>query len=68
MRILQTPARLFATGGVESYIRNLSDVLVEMGQKVSIICADTPRDNEVNLGVTIVPEEYLFYYMLNPIP
>jgi len=48
MRILQTPARLFATGGVESYVRNLSNELVDMGHEVSVICADTPRDNEVN--------------------
>ena len=48
MRILQTPARLFATGGVESYVRNLSNELVGMGHEVSVICADTPRDNEVN--------------------
>jgi glycosyltransferase involved in cell wall biosynthesis len=48
MRILQTPARLFATGGVESYVRNLSNELLSMGHEVSVICADTPRDNEVN--------------------
>jgi glycosyltransferase involved in cell wall biosynthesis len=48
MRILQTPARLFATGGVESYVRNLSNELVGMGHEVSVICADTSRDNEAN--------------------
>jgi glycosyltransferase involved in cell wall biosynthesis len=53
MRILQTPARLFATGGVESYVRNLSDELVGMGHEVSVICADTPRDNEVNGRINI---------------
>lgn len=48
MRILQTPARLFATGGVESYVRNISNELVGMGHEVKVICADTPKDNEVN--------------------
>lgn len=53
MRILQTPARLFATGGVESYVRNLSNELVGMGHDVSVICADTPRNNEVNGRINI---------------
>ena len=53
MRILQTPARLFDTGGVESYVRNLSNELVGMGHEVSVICADTPRDNEVNRRISI---------------
>jgi glycosyltransferase involved in cell wall biosynthesis len=51
MKILQTPARLFATGGVESYVRNLSNELVGMGHEVSVICADTSRDNNVNSGI-----------------
>ena len=40
MRILQTPIRLFATGGVESYVRNLSEELVGMGHEVAAICAE----------------------------
>ncbi len=51
MRILQTPARLFATGGVESYVRNLSNELVDMGHEICVICADTPRDNDVNVRI-----------------
>ena len=53
MRILQTPARLFATGGVESYLRNLSRELVGMGHEVRVIFADTPRDNEVDGRISV---------------
>ena len=48
MRILQTPVRLFATGGVESYVRNLSRELVGMGHDVGVICADGPGENEID--------------------
>ena len=48
MKILQTPARIFATGGVESYVRNLSRELVGMGHDVGVICADGPGENEVD--------------------
>ena len=48
MKILQTPARIFATGGVESYVRNLSKELIEMGHDVEVICADGPGENEVD--------------------
>jgi glycosyltransferase involved in cell wall biosynthesis len=48
MKILQTPARIFATGGVESYVRNLSKELVGMGHDVEVICADGPGENEVD--------------------
>jgi len=48
MRILQTPVRLFATGGVESYVRNLSRELVRMGHDVGVICSDQPGENEVD--------------------
>ena len=48
MRIMQTPVRLFATGGVESYVRNLSRELVCMGHEVGVICADGPGENEVD--------------------
>jgi len=48
MRILQTPVRLYATGGVESYVRNLSRELVCMGHDVGVICADGPGENEVD--------------------
>ncbi len=48
MKILQTPVRLFAKGGVESYVRNLSMELVGLGHNVRVICADTPGENEVD--------------------
>ncbi len=48
MKILQTPARIFATGGVESYVRNLSKELIGMGHDVEVICADGPGENEVD--------------------
>ena len=53
MKILQTPVRLFATGGVESYVRNLSGELVRMGHDVGVICADGPGENEVDRRVRI---------------
>ena len=48
MKILQTPARIFATGGVESYVRNLSRELVGMGHDVGVICADGPGENDID--------------------
>ena len=56
MRILQTPARIFATGGVESYVRDLSKELAGMGHEVRVVCADTPKDNEVDgrIGVKVL--------------
>jgi glycosyltransferase involved in cell wall biosynthesis len=53
MRILQTPARLFATGGVESYVRNLSRELAGMGHEVHVVCANTPKDNEVDERISV---------------
>lgn len=53
MKILQTPMRLFATGGVESYVRNLSKELVGMGHEVAAICADEPGENVVDRRIRI---------------
>jgi glycosyltransferase involved in cell wall biosynthesis len=53
MRILQTPMRLFATGGVESYVRSLSKELIGMGHEVGAICADEPGENEVDNCIRI---------------
>jgi len=53
MKILQTPVRLYATGGVESYVRNLSKELVGMGHEVRVICADSPGDEEVDRRVSV---------------
>ncbi|MFA6372902.1 MAG: glycosyltransferase family 4 protein [Methanothrix sp.] len=44
MKILHTPARFHPfVGGVENYVYNLSEKLVERGHDVSVICADEPR-------------------------
>ena len=41
MRIVQTPARFYPySGGVESYVHDLSRELVKLGHEVSVICAD----------------------------
>ena len=53
MRILQTPVRLSATGGVESYVRNLSKEIVGMGHEVAAICADEPGENEIDKRIRI---------------
>ena len=53
MRILQTPMRLFATGGVESYVRNLSKELAGMGHEVRAICSDEPGENKVDKRIRI---------------
>jgi len=53
MRILQTPVRLFAAGGVESYVRNLSRELSRRGHDVGVICADGPGENPVDERIRI---------------
>jgi glycosyltransferase involved in cell wall biosynthesis len=44
MKILHTPVRIYATGGVESYVLNLSRSLADLGHGVSVICSDSARD------------------------
>jgi glycosyltransferase involved in cell wall biosynthesis len=44
MKILHTPARIYAAGGVESYVLNLSRSLADLGHDVSVICSDSARD------------------------
>jgi glycosyltransferase involved in cell wall biosynthesis len=39
MNILQTPVRFASTGGVETYVRELSTALSERGHTVSVLCA-----------------------------
>jgi glycosyltransferase involved in cell wall biosynthesis len=39
MNILQTPVRFASTGGVETYVRELSTALSDRGHSVSVICA-----------------------------
>ncbi|OPY44820.1 MAG: putative glycosyl transferase [Methanosaeta sp. PtaU1.Bin028] len=53
MKILQTPVRLFSTGGVESYVSNLSRELAEMGHDVRIVCADSAGQREMSGSFSI---------------
>ena len=43
MRILQTPVRFYPyIGGVENYVYNLSQELVDLGHQVHVLCANEP--------------------------
>jgi glycosyltransferase involved in cell wall biosynthesis len=43
MKILQTPVRFYPfIGGVENYVYNLSRELVELGESISVVCANEP--------------------------
>lgn len=53
MKILQTPMRLSPTGGVESYVRNLSKELLGMGHEVRVVCTDEPGENEVDKRIRL---------------
>jgi glycosyltransferase involved in cell wall biosynthesis len=53
MRILQTPVRLFSTGGVENYVCQLSRELVDIGHEVKIICAQTPVEQKVDDRISV---------------
>ena len=51
MDVLQTPARFHPfVGGVENYVYNLSRKLEERGHKVTVICADEPRELNIYEG------------------
>jgi glycosyltransferase involved in cell wall biosynthesis len=53
MRILQTPVRLFTTGGVENYVCQLSKELVDRGHEVKVICAQTPGEQKVDDRISV---------------
>jgi glycosyltransferase involved in cell wall biosynthesis len=53
MKILQTPVRLYAAGGVESYVRSLSRSLVDLGHNVSVICSDSSRDADPDQRISV---------------
>lgn len=62
MRILQTPARFYPfIGGVENYAYNLSRELVELGEGVSVVCANEPRarQHESIMGIDVRRLSYL---------
>lgn len=53
MEIVQTPVRIFSTGGVERYVRDLSGSLAERGHHITIICANTPGPGKVGSGIEV---------------
>jgi glycosyltransferase involved in cell wall biosynthesis len=55
MKILQTPPRIWTTGGVETYVRQLSDELARNGSTITIVCADTGHPVPTPAGVRVVP-------------
>ncbi len=53
MHIIHTPARYSSTGGVESYVRCLSEELAAIGHEVTVIAADSPGVKPDTPGVTV---------------
>ena len=61
IRILQTPVRFYPyTGGVEKYVLNLSQELVNRGHSVKVVCADEPKSdlNEID-GINVQRLNYI---------
>ncbi|MDD1715420.1 MAG: glycosyltransferase family 4 protein [Methanolinea sp.] len=59
MRILQTPVRVYATGGVEQYVLCLSRALAVRGHQVQILAADEPGPLSVPDTVAVIPLPYI---------
>ncbi len=53
MKILHTPVRLYATGGVESYVLNLTRSLADLGHEVKVICSESNRDTDSDPRVSV---------------
>ena len=53
MKILHTPVRLYATGGVENYVLNLSRSLADLGHEVCVICSESARDMDCDPRVRV---------------
>ena len=53
MKILHTPVRLYATGGVENYVLNLSRSLADLGHEVCVICSESARDTDCDPRVRV---------------
>lgn len=53
MKILQTPVRLYAAGGVENYVQNLSRSLADLGHQVGVICSESARDMDSDPRVSV---------------
>lgn len=61
IRILQTPVRFYPyTGGVEKYVLNLSQELVNRGHSIKVVCADEPKSdlNEID-GINVQRLNYI---------
>lgn len=53
MKILHTPVRLYANGGVESYVLNLTGSLADLGHEVRVICSESDRDMDCDPRVSV---------------
>jgi glycosyltransferase involved in cell wall biosynthesis len=62
MRIVQTPVRFYpAIGGVEKYVYDLSLELVNLGNQVTVICANEPQSDCTEVrGIRVRRLPYLF--------
>ena len=61
MKILHTPVRFYPfIGGVENYVYNLSRELVELGESVSVVCANEPTvaQRESVKGIDVIRLSY----------
>ena len=55
MRIIQTPVRIFTTGGVEQYVLSLSGALADRGNDVTILASDEPGPLPIPPDLKIIP-------------
>lgn len=55
MRIIQTPVRVFTTGGVEHYVLSLSQALADLGHDIEILASDEPGSLPIPGSLHIVP-------------
>lgn len=55
MRIIQTPARIFTTGGVEHYVLSLSKALADLGHDLEILAADQQGPLIIPSNVRVIP-------------
>ncbi len=53
MKILHTPVRLYATGGVENYVLNLTRELADLGHQVKVICSDSAREMDCDPRISV---------------
>ena len=53
MKILHTPVRLYATGGVENYVLNLTRSLADLGHEVKVICSESARDMDCDARISV---------------